>query len=518
MRLVWLFSFLLLSGAAIAFGVRGYHAEVWAPGSRVSLLLEDPKAGEAAGLIHGEAKVAKLEGGRVPCTASYRKAKKSSFVTLQEGARIFMEDGRVLLVAKDTGVEFFDEEAPRGLPSEDEKLKIRTELGLNDSHRPEIHCVAPAEPMYVVGCAHPADAAELVACPGDDHVLIAPGRLPVPYVASYAANGAAWLALAMLGAVVGSFAIWRHRAFLRPVVRDLWSHARATSRSGEPRDLFWLIFAGTIVLAAVATLAIRGRSFLYVLTMVAVGLGLAFVYVLIGIRFRMLHAALKIVRGTATGKLGDSGDEIRELAVKVAPDAPLVDPIAGAHRPAFVRARIVETMLVPGSKGSKIEMSAERAVVSYPRRLSILDETAATIDMESCRLDTEPEASLTMKGVLSLPEWAEQVLPTPIEPAAHHSSFTVHWGKLDPGDPLLLYGRVVRQRGGEGDGSAATGGYRSAPINLAVQGKAVAYRGDERELARSLARERRTAVAIAVVLLAAIGATVTAAIHAATLA
>jgi hypothetical protein len=450
---------------------------------------------------------------------SYRRSKKDYTVTVDRGARIALTDGRTFAVEPHPGVEFFSSYVPRGLPSGEERLHLLTQLGLNDSHRPDINCVEPEEPLYVLGCTKSADPARLLPCPGEESVLLAPGTSPVPYVASYAAEGAGWLSLAMLGVLVATVAIWWRRSFLRPVVRDLSAHARATARSGEPRDRFGLIFAGTLVVAAIAFLAIRGRSGLYLLPMGAVILACAFVYLLVGVRFRMLQAALKIVRGTATNKLAEAADEMSELVVRVASDAPRLDPIAGEHRPAFVRARIVEVLRMPGSKGNKVEVSTERAVISYPKRLAIADDATATIDMDGCRLDTVPQPSVTMQGVLRLPAWANAVLDKPIQAAEHHKEFVVHWGKLDPGDTLLVYGQVGRRRPDEGDAHEGTGGgYRNAPVALAVQGKAVAYHGDERELERSLARERLVTVPLALALLVAIAATVVASIHAATLA
>lgn len=509
---------LLLSTGLVAWGLRGYYATSWAPASRLSVLMADPKMGEAVGVIHGQVRVTGLEGGRRPCAVSYRRNKTDHVVTVQSGAVLAMADGRTFEVAPTTGLEFFSSYRPDDFPSAEETFTIQTELGINDSHRPEITCAGPAEPMYVVGCRHPGGLNELVPCADDDRVLLAPGKGPTPYVASYAANGAAWLGLALFGVLFGSFTIWSKLSFLRPVVRDLSAHARATARSVESSDRFGLIFAGTLVAAAIVFLAIRGRSGLYLVTMGVVVLASGFVYILIGVRYRMLDAALKIVRGMSTGKLADPGDEVRELLVRVARDAPLVDPISGTHKPAFVRARIIEVLRVPDSKGNKVEVSKERATLSYPRWLPIEDETAATLDMEGCRIDTAPQPSVTMTGGLRLPPWASEVLDKPIQPAEHHKEFLVHWGKLDPGDSLLLYGQVGRMRPGDGEVRAhGGGGYRSAPVALAVQGKAVVYHGEESELEPAISRERFAALSLALALVTAIVATVAASIHAATL-
>ncbi len=515
MKVVILVVWLLACASLVVFGVRGYHEALLAKGSRIELLLQDPTVGAAAGLIHGEARVTKLDGGRAPCAVSYRRGKSSHDVTVQNGAQITFADGRTFTASE---VDFLSSYRPSAAPSREESLRIQRELDIDASNSPDVTCVTPDEPMYVVGCLPGEGGTKLVACRGEDGVLLAPGKRSTLFVASYAARGVAWLAAAMLGALLGGLMLWLQGAFLRPVVRDLSEHARETARAGASRDLFWVIFPGACVIGAIAFLAVRGRSGFYVLTMLVVVLACLFVYFIVAIRFRRVHAALKIVRSTSTSKLSDAGDEIREMSVRVAPDAARIDPIGGEHRPAFVRATIIEVRNMPGQKGKTTEVSVERAVLSYPRRLPIVDEASATLDMEGCRLDTRPQNPVKMKGALDLPEWASEALPKSIEAAEHHKEFLVQWAKLDPGDPLLVYGQVARVSPGEGEAhQRAATGYRTAPVALAVQGKAVAYHGDERELERGLARERVAAVAVALALGGAIVATIAASIHAATL-
>jgi hypothetical protein len=454
--------------------------------------------------------------GLQPCSAAYGSGKNARFDVVHDGADIRFIDGRHFVVPKGGSLELFDDVAPAGIPTpemtRDVKSRVERLKGGGDA---EIHCFAAAEPAYVQGCVTD-DPSVLAPCPGDDAVNLVPGNSPRRLLAAEAGAGAAWLGLALFAALLGLARLWLALAFRRPIVAELAQHARQTARSEEPRDLIGYIFVGTTCLAAIAFMAVFGGSGWYVLTMFVVLLGAVAVWFLVGVRYRRLSSALSIVRGLGTSKLAEARGHIHELAVCVSEDAPRVAPLSGSSRPAFVRVTVSEVVLVSGSK-SDVELTMERAEISYPRWLPIDDGSAsAFIDMKPCQLDAPPREPIVAKGALELPAWVNEQLNGPLVPAKRHEKWKIAWMTLEPGDKLLVYGTVERLESGAEmpDGPKLETGYRTAPVALGIRERAVAYAGDERELERALRKERLAVLPIAACLAAAIVATVVGCIHA----
>lgn len=517
-RVLWLVATLLLLGLG-AWGASKYHYEIFDQRSRLHLLM-DPALAERTGMIHGKATVVSaFSSGLPPCTIEYRVSKTNYYHIVADGAGVTFADGRRMTVLPHQPLAFFDASSPRIHPNHALRARVlarKPGVPLDAA----VACLSATESVYVQGCVSGEDPNHLFPCPGDDAVYLLPGSSATPMITTRAGGAIAWLGFGLLGLLLAIGMAWFYGSFTRPIVKNLVSHARTTARSKASKDIFGYVLIATVLLMAIGVLAIRGGSGWYLVTMGVVLAGACFLWFLVGVRFRRLTAALRVVRGTASSRLSDPGVERQELAVRVSSTAPRVDAVLGPAEPAFVRATILEIIKQP-TKKSYTMITRTRAVLAYPRWLPIEDDTgSASLDMKDCQLDAVEERSLVQKGgVLQLPEWAAEILETPIEPSKRHEAFRVRWMTLYPGDPLLIYGQVGRITPGPEHGQAihAAAGYRTAPIAFAVQGRTVAYMGDEKQLDRRLRNERRAIIPLATVLLASLAATIAACFHASTL-
>ena len=411
---------------------------------------------------------------------------------MHAGTLVELDDGRRLTLAPTTPIDFGDwrpDELARN-PNEQETAHVVASLPeRNDKGTFSVFCLSPTEDLFVSGCA---DGTSLVACAGQDAVLLAPGGRPRAK-AWFTRHAAGSIGFACLWLMIPLLCAWLPAAHLRAVTRTLGDHALGR----PPRKSTFLVVVIMIAVGALANLVLRITPLwdnLYgPLVGLALSLSLASIVVLRLLkRIGVVSSALRVVSQTETSALDAMADgAIREIAVRVPADA--------ATRPA-----------PDGSLATLIRVQLDATPpLDLPRRIPIEDGSSRGIlDMERAVLDDAPKEMQTrplrdirvlLASVGATTTQADDLIGARPETYEHKGktrlhTYTTSWWVLAPGASLLIYGdleRVLPEKAGVA--VAGDAGYRDAPTVPLVHGGEhgmIVYVGAEEDLRLRLRRER----------------------------
>ncbi len=488
----------LLGLVAIAIGVHNAQAN---EADLRRIPFPASKAERAKGVVRGLATF--HPGGTFPvppCIAGWKSGKNTKHTHFSGDNRVELEGGETYELSETQKIELFRNEPPRR-PTGGDAATVSYLQRIKPDVREfqSIRCLSETEAVWVEACTK---GKTLIGCDApQDPILLTVGGPSVraTYLTSHA-QGA--LALIVLGAVLALLGVTAWFVHLRAVVK-LLARKRGVSPPGVLLFVYIAIGAVGSLASSFAWTTIYGPWFFCVF----VAIFFSSVAVLVVTRLRTLGAARRILLDTETSGLADAAAPDRELAVRVAPDAPQVEGFRHGEQHAIVRFRIVEGWAFKSSNNKTSVHEREVVASGYPKYIPILDGTGrGVLAIEHCRIDGGAEPPITWQdGMPSAPSWLASAIGT-LPRSETHRYYRAEWVVAERDDPLLIYGgvdRVLPSSVGVPDGAA----YRFDPNIPLVRGRdgdpAFAYVGLESSLLAALARER---AALALALLAGAGA------------
>jgi hypothetical protein len=421
------------------------------------------------------------------------KAQFHALGDVQGGGTVTLEDGRSLLLAKATTVDF-SPWAPDELardPGEAEGKRVVEMFGASSKLEGtwRTFCLQPEQELLVLGCV---DGPALVPCPGAHAVTLAPGGRAA--ARSWLAwHVAGFFGIALFFAMLPLGCLWLAMAHVREVVRTLGAHAsgRTPAPSKSWRDGIVFAIVAIVLLVFAPSSAWDGFAMSWLFVAVTLLCTLYFATMLWR-RLGNVSSALQIVASLDTSAVAAAAPgALRELGLRVPADAPTR---SGPKRttPVLLRFEIGDDHALDVPTIIPVEDASGRAALDM--RGAMLDVVPIDLNVVTVQQACEHVESLgatqaeSMALVRGLPTTKQEKGKTT------EVTHTLSCKLVMAGDPLLVYGDVRRDLPGEAGLTGSETDYRSAgtvPVVHKGQTGMVVYVGHEADLRARLVRERR---------------------------
>ncbi len=436
-----------------------------------------------------------------PCLVRWKRGKNYTYTHMSGDNRVELSNGRKLFFSVRQRLEFFLDAGPFRPRAQDhthaQSDAYWREIQPDVTYQ-EKSCLSESEIVWIEGCVK---GDQLVACKNqDDGVLINPGG-PKRYRMYTMCRAHGTVGLGMLGAVFMVLALNAKFRVSRRVVEDL-----ARWRNIMPGQAASVV-AAVLSFVTLISLFLWSTSFGPWFAL-AGATGIIFASLVVAImRLRVLGAAGRLLREMQTSPLHSRETGTRELAVRIAPDAPTVAGFRPGEQYAMVQFQIKEICKVQsGNKTTTHQRDVAEG--SFPRNVQVVDASGpGMLDTGHIVLDAEPQMNMR-SAELQQPDWLAQVIGQ-LPRAPTHDEYVVSYRVAKPGDPLLIYGGVERVRA-DLVGASVPVQYRQTQDIPLIRGSAASpvlvHVGDEAALLSGVRMERVTRVAGILILISALAA------------
>jgi hypothetical protein len=434
-----------------------------------------------------------------PCLVRWKQGKIYNYTSMSGDNRVELPNGRKLVFNAHQRLEFFLDTVPFQPRAQDHTHELSEAYWRKIQPDATYHaklCLTESEIIWLEGCVQ---GDQLVACDNqDDGLLINPGG-PKRHRMYTLSRAHGTIGLGMLGAVFLILALNAKIRVSRRLVEDLarWRNIVPGQTAGAIAAVFLFVTLFSLVLWATAF----GPWFAFAGAMVIILASLVAAIM----RLRVLGAARRLLHEMQTSRLHSRETGTRELAVRIAPDAPTVAGFRPGDQYALVQFQIKE-FYKEQLDNKTTTKQRDLAQGSFPRHVQVVDASGpGMLETGHCVLDAEPQMKL-QSAELQQPEWLVQVIgQLPRSPT--HEEYAVDWRVAQPGDPLLIYGGVERVRP-DLVGASVPAQYRQTPELPLIRGSAASpalvHVGDEATLLSSVKMERMTRVAGILILVSAL--------------